>query len=78
MIHGNAMSIGCLAVGNPASEELFTLACDTALDHIEVILTPVDFRTETLPPGFTPPCPWITTLYDQIKDRLNSLPTVKN
>jgi hypothetical protein len=45
MIHGNAVSIGCLAMGDEAAEDLFVLAALTGLTNIEVILSPRDFRS---------------------------------
>jgi len=44
MIHGSNVSIGCLAMGDPAAEELFVLAALTGPKNIRVILSPVDFR----------------------------------
>jgi len=38
MIHGNAVSIGCLAMGDRAAEDLFVLAADTGLAKIDVVL----------------------------------------
>lgn len=45
MIHGSAVSIGCLAMGDLAAEELFVLAARTGLENIRVIMAPVDFRS---------------------------------
>jgi len=42
MIHGGAASIGCLAIGDEAVEELFVLAALTGLDHIELVIAPAD------------------------------------
>ena len=42
MIHGGAASIGCLAIGDEAVEELFVLAALTGLDHIELVIAPSD------------------------------------
>ena len=70
MIHGKNASIGCLAMGDPASEELFVLAAKTGLANIEVLLCPVDFRAN---PGFQPPesAPvWTSELYRRLKMRL--------
>ena len=73
MIHGGAVSVGCLAMGDEAAEHLFVLAAQTGIKNIEVILTPVDFRrnevavTENLP-AFVP------LLYANIRDRLATLP----
>ncbi len=44
MIHGGAASIGCLAMGDPAAEDLFVLAARTGLDHVEVVIVPRDMR----------------------------------
>ena len=42
MIHGGAASIGCLAIGDEAVEELFVLAALTGLDRIELVIAPCD------------------------------------
>lgn len=75
MIHGKAVSIGCLAMGDEAAEDLFVLAADTGLKNIEVVLTPVDFRLgKNLPKAASLP-PWSESLYESIKARLRDLPT---
>jgi len=74
IIHGSAVSIGCLAMGDPASEDLFTLAADTGLKNISVILTPVDFRLGKAVPGAAALPAWTKTLYAQIKAQLQPLP----
>lgn len=43
-IHGNEKSIGCLAIGNPAIEELFTLVSLTGIEKTEVLIFPNDAR----------------------------------
>lgn len=48
MIHGGAASVGCLAMGDPAAEDLFVLAARTGLDRIEILIFPRDFRREPL------------------------------
>jgi len=75
MIHGSNASIGCLAMGDEAAENLFVLAADTGLKNIEVVLTPVDFRLgKNLPKAASLP-PWSESLYESIKTRLRDLPT---
>ncbi len=65
MIHGDAVSIGCLAMGDPAIEELFVLVADTGLDHIDVIVAPTDLRTHAAAvPGDAPA--WTAELYEAI------------
>ncbi len=44
MIHGGARSVGCLAIGDPAVEELFVLAAAIGLERCEILIAPVDLR----------------------------------
>jgi murein L,D-transpeptidase YafK len=70
MIHGSNASIGCLAMGDPAAEELFVLAALTGSANIQVILSPVDFRKEAsvLIPKEQPA--WVIERHAQIKAEL--------
>jgi hypothetical protein len=43
-IHGNQVSIGCMAMGDPAIEELFTLVAETGHQRVKVIIAPNDLR----------------------------------
>lgn len=43
-IHGKDLSIGCVAVGDRAIEELFTLAAESGYQRIKVIIAPNDLR----------------------------------
>ena len=47
MIHGKSASIGCLAMGDEAVEEIFTLAADAGVQHLEVFIAPFDLRKRT-------------------------------
>ena len=73
MIHGHASSIGCLAMGDPASEELFTLAAAVGLKNMTVILAPVDLRTQSRPVIDNAPA-WLPDLYARIEAALKPLP----
>jgi hypothetical protein len=74
MIHGNAVSIGCLAMGDEVAEDLFVLAADTGLARIAVILAPWDLRREPAPSG-DPSLPgWAPRLYADIASALARLP----
>jgi L,D-transpeptidase catalytic domain len=73
MIHGNRVSIGCLAMGDPAAEELFTLAADVGLEQVAVILAPADLRTRLPPVSATLPT-WTDRLYRDIGAALAELP----
>jgi murein L,D-transpeptidase YafK len=70
MIHGGAASIGCLAMGDEAAEELFVLAALTGIRNITVVLSPVDFRKRDVssPPAGT------EALYAEIRKQLAGLP----
>ena len=70
MIHGNAVSIGCLAMGDQTAEDLFILSAITGIKHIDVILSPLDFRKNEIP-AMAPGSPeWLAPLYKQIKEAL--------
>jgi murein L,D-transpeptidase YafK len=47
MIHGSNVSIGCLAMGDDAVEELFALAAITGYTKWKLIFSPTDFRVRT-------------------------------
>lgn len=49
-IHGRDQSIGCLAMGDPAIEELFVLAAKVGIGNVNVVIAPNDLRSKT-PPG---------------------------
>lgn len=74
MIHGKDVSIGCIAIGDEASEDLFILAADTGLPHIEVILAPFDFRAKGNQPALPTEPSWTPQLYKAIKSKLAKLP----
>lgn len=73
MIHGKDCSIGCLAMGDEAAEELFVLAAETGIDNVTVILAPVDFRTEAFPAPMPEVPDWAPELYASIKQELMKL-----
>lgn len=74
MIHGDARSVGCLAMGDEASEDLFVLAADTGIENISVLLTPVDFRLKSLPDTATNAPAWSGEIYAQLKPKVLELP----
>lgn len=70
MIHGSKYSVGCLAMGDEAAEDLFVLAAETGIDKVMVILSPVDFRRAGLPPKMPPVPKWTGALYEAVKSQL--------
>lgn len=66
MIHGKAASVGCLAMGDEAAEELFVLAAAVSLPKIKVIIAPTDFRKVAPLPPADKALPWLSQLYADI------------
>lgn len=65
-IHGKAVSIGCLAMGDEAIEELFVLAHDTGLPNIQVLIAPTDPRKSKLDAQDHPK--WVADLYQTLEN----------
>ncbi len=66
MIHGKAVSAGCIAVGDEAAEELFVLAANVGLENVKVVIAPSDFRRNGLPPTNPAQPEWVPGLYAQV------------
>lgn len=64
-IHGKAASIGCLAMGDQAIEELFVLAEKVGRSNISVIIAPHDPRKAQLIADTAHPA-WVADLYKEI------------
>ncbi|MEY3142169.1 MAG: hypothetical protein RLY21_662 [Planctomycetota bacterium] len=77
MIHGGDQSIGCIAIGDHAIEEIFTLAADTGIENVRVVVAPWDLRSRPAPdPGSLDPiaASWSPELYRAIARTLAPLP----
>lgn len=78
-IHGKAASIGCLAMGDEAIEELFVLTAKAGKENVKVVIAPRDFRRhppESLQSGDLPE--WSPELYDIISREIRTFsPPVK-
>jgi len=72
MIHGGSSSIGCLAMGDDAAEDLFVLTATTGIEKVTVILSPVDLRRRPLPATLNEG--WRADLYADLVARLAKLP----
>jgi len=66
-IHGKSVSIGCLAMGDRAIEELFVLAKDVGINNISVIISPADPRKDKLVYDENTHPQWVNDLYKNIK-----------
>ncbi len=71
MIHGGDESIGCLAMGDPAAEDLFVLAALAGIDNVRIVIAPLDLRTRELPTGLDGG--WHSDLYTSIRAELAKL-----
>jgi hypothetical protein len=72
MIHGSDVSIGCLAMGDPAIEELFVLAAAVGVENVKIILAPCDLRKRTVTTDVN--TEWRAELYKTITDAMRELP----
>ena len=69
MIHGKSASIGCIALGDEAAEDVFTLVTDVGIKNIMVICSPMDFRKQSnIAHGDQPA--WTRELYQLIAAQL--------
>ncbi len=70
MIHGSSSSIGCLAMGDDAAEDLFVLTARVSKERVRVVIAPTDFRME--PPRLTMVEPrWVSMLYASLSEELH-------
>ena len=69
-IHGKAASIGCLAIGDMAIEELFILTSQIKNENVVVIITPADFRKVDYRNYIISDIPWTKGLYENIANEL--------
>lgn len=70
MIHGSSASIGCLAVGDQAAEDLFVLAGLVAKERVRVLISPTDFRVNPLASPNDGPA-WVRHLYASLRAELH-------
>jgi len=79
MIHGGAASVGCIAIGDEAAEELFVLAHDVGLPRIELVIVPMDLRSKKVEADQLRTLPkWVPSLYDSLSERLHELTPPKS
>ncbi|MFN3165885.1 MAG: murein L,D-transpeptidase family protein [Phycisphaeraceae bacterium] len=71
-IHGKAASVGCLAMGDEAIEELFVLVHKAGLDNVSVLLLPHDPADKPLTPSESMPG-WTAELYQHLDAQARDL-----
>lgn len=77
-IHGRAVSIGCLAMGDENIEELFILTTQVGAENVKVVIAPHDPRTYPLTTDSAQLPAWTAELYANISREMNALSTVKS
>ena len=70
-IHGKNLSVGCLAIGDVAIDQLFILARRVGLRNIQIIIAPNDMRKDKKATTATFAQPrWLPELYKKISESL--------
>ena len=69
-VHGKAVSIGCIAVGDEAVEELFLLTTTVGCRNVRVIIAPNDVRGGRPVRGHASNPAWVGELYERIRAEL--------
>ncbi len=70
-IHGKESSVGCLAMGDEAIEEIFYIIAKVGKEKVKVVISPYDLR---LKKDFElHEIPWITKLYQDLNIYLTNL-----
>lgn len=71
MIHGSFFSTGCLAMGDPAAEEIFFLAARTGLDSISILIAPWDLnKSDAIPPNQPE---WMQERYQRLRTAIGEI-----
>lgn len=73
-LHGKSLSVGCLAVGNKAIDQLFLLSRRVGLNHIQIIIAPNDLRRGKPATSHFAQPRWLPELYKQIGHALKPFP----
>jgi hypothetical protein len=75
MIHGSDASVGCLAMGDRAAEDIFVLAALAGVENVRILICPVDFRRDKLPEPLPESVPaWHDEIYQPLREALAELP----
>jgi murein L,D-transpeptidase YafK len=68
-LHGKDVSVGCLAMGDMAIEELFVLVALIGIERVTVLLAPYDFRQRAVERDSSRP-QWVEALYRDLHREL--------
>jgi hypothetical protein len=76
-LHGKSFSVGCLAIGDEAIDQLFLLTHRVGLSHVQVIIAPNDLRRAKPATNTFAQPRWLPELYEQIGQALKRFPLEK-
>ncbi|KTD21732.1 L,D-transpeptidase family protein [Legionella londiniensis] len=76
-LHGKSTSVGCLAVGDTAINQLFLLVRRVGLNHVRVIIAPNDLRLNKPATSMFAQPRWLPELYKNIAQALKPFPVKK-
>jgi murein L,D-transpeptidase YafK len=74
-LHGKAKSVGCLAVGDKAIDQLFLLARRVGLSHVKLVIAPNDLRRSKPATLMLAQPRWVPVLYKKIANTLSAFKT---
>ena len=72
MIHGKAVTIGCVPVGDDAIEDIFYLVSSIGLKNVSVVIAPYDMRKGRSPERERSPLPWYPDLCRELETALSA------
>jgi len=76
-LHGKAFSVGCLAVGDTAIDELFLLVYRVGLNRAKLVIAPNDLRKGKPATRILTQPRWLPELYQKIARELRRYPLAK-
>jgi murein L,D-transpeptidase YafK len=74
-LHGRNVSVGCLAIGDPAIEKVFCLAAQIPSSQRAIYIAPIDFRRRPAS-SLQPESTRMRDLYRRLEQRLRAFPVV--
>ncbi len=70
-VHGRNVSVGCIALGDPAIEEVFTTFAQVDAEERRVVIAPYDFRRGN---ASAPALPDVPGLYEKLRAAVAAFP----
>lgn len=70
-IHGKEKSVGCLAIGDQAIDDIFVLVNKVGKENAQVIISPTDFRQNKAVVHTRNSPRWLPKLYQKLKNKLS-------